>query len=515
MGISRRSVLGAGATALGASLLSFPANAAKPQKLKKRPKNIIFCVVDGMATQTMAMADQFQRIHLGHPSYWATLLGQDDVTTGWQITSSLNSLVTDSSAGSSSWGSGRHIWNGQTNEFPDGTKLRTINSLMREAGVRTGLVTTTTMTHATPSGFAINIWNRDLEAKIAELYLDADIDVLLGGGNRYFDGSKRSDKRDMYAAFKAKGYDIARSKAELEASKGKKVLGIFSESHTPFSVDRIADSSLNAVTPSLADCVGAALERLKGSPKGFLLQIEAGKVDHGGHANDLAALLYDQMAGEEAFRVAIEFARQDKDTLVVITADHATGGPSLNGAGAEYIDSTAGLQTLAGMKASYEVIRKALGTGFDSTKVKDVTNEWLGIELTSEEANAVVDASKNASPFKVSDFLKSWNGTYATVLGNHSKVLWTSQNHTSEHVMVTAVGPGSEWFRGLTTNIEMFDFLIGTKGLKWSNPTMDFETARRHYATLEERHKADKEETFAMHDHDGYHSDGCLEEIFG
>lgn len=485
MKFSRRMLLRGGATGLLSGAL--PAGAAGEGKRSggKQPKNIIFCVADGMAMSTVTMANYYQQITAGHPSYWATLLDAEYAVNGLQNTRSLNSLVTDSAAASSAWGSGRHIWNGQLNAYPDKTELRTLASLMQEAGVRTGLVTTTTITHATPSGFAISCIDRDLEGLIAEKHLKSGVDVLMGGGAKFFSATARSDKRDLFADFAALGYTVVKTRQELMGlDKPRKVLGIFHDSHMPYTVDHINSPELLATRPTLAEMTKAALATLQHSPKGFLLQIEGGKVDHGGHANDLAALLYDQMAFEEAVKAAVEFALKDKETLVIITADHATGGPALNGAGAEYIDSTDGLKTLSGMKASYETLFKAFGPTPTQTQVRDVIHDRLNIDLTTAEADAVVSAIGGASPFAVSTFYKGIQGTLAIVLGNYSKVTWTSQNHTSDHVLVTAVGPGKEFVAGLTPNIHFFDRILAAKGLKWSNPTMTFEEAIPHYRKL-------------------------------
>ena len=145
MRISRRSLLSSGAAGLFPGALNFPAP-SQSKKTGRKPKNVIFCVADGMAMQVVSMADQYQQLVHGKRSYWSTLLDEEYAVSGLQDTRSLNSLVTDSAAASSAWGSGRHIWNGQLNMFPDKTKLRTLVSLMVGAGVRCGLVTTTTMT---------------------------------------------------------------------------------------------------------------------------------------------------------------------------------------------------------------------------------------------------------------------------------------------------------------------------------------------------------------------------------
>lgn len=477
--VSRRSLLGAGLASLGAGGLS-----ASPLQVgsvlgNKRPKNVIFCVVDGMASQTFSLADEFQKRVYAKGSYWAGLMNEPYAVNGLQYVGSLTGVVTDSAAASAAWGSGVHVWNGALNELPDGTKLRTLTSLVSEKGVRCGLVTTTTMTHATPAGFAICSATRGAEPTIAELYLNSGVDILMGGGDRYFSASRRADKKDVYGEFVKAGFKVVKTRDEALGATSGKVLGIFGDSHLPFMVDQNNDAELQKSVPTLAEMTRLALANLKGSPKGFLLQIEGGKVDHGAHANDLAGMFYDQIAFEEAVKVAVDFALADGETLVIITADHACGGPSLNGAGEEYIDATAGLESIAKMKASYYPLTQAMGKTPNRAQVQDVHKELLGMELTADEADVLVATIGGNSPFKVSEFYGSLNGTMAVIHGNHSKVTWTSGNHTAEHVMVTAVGPGSALVHGITENIRFFDLMTGVFGVSHTNPTMSHDEARR------------------------------------
>lgn len=480
MRFTRRELIGAGMAGLAANGIALTPKAGKP----KKAKNIVFCVADGMGVATLSMADQFQRITNGHHSYWAQLMGQPDVVNALQETRSLNSVVTDSSAASSAWGSGRHIWNGQVNMYPDGTKLRTIANLMHSAGVKCGLVTTTTITHATPAGFAAQRLQRDMEEGIAEDYLAESVEVIMGGGEKFLSSTSRKDKRDLYADFAKAGYSVAKRKDELAKVRSGKVLGVFSLSHLPFTVDRDNDLALIASVPTLAEMAAKAISLLKGSRNGFLLQIEGGKVDHGNHANDIAAAIYDQIAFEAAVEVAVDFARQDGETLVVITADHATGGPALNGDGKEYIDSTAGLKTLAKMKASYTPLLAEMGPAASPSRVREVVEARLGIQLTADEGAMVSEAIAGTWRTGGSKFERSVNSALGIVLGNHNCVQWTSGNHTSDHVLVTAFGPGADALAGLTENIKIFDLLLAHKGLKWSNPTMSFDDAARYYEKL-------------------------------
>ena len=474
--LSRRTLLGAGATAFATASLGFPKSL--PASVRRKPKNIIFCVADGMAQQTLSMADIYQSQIIGERSYWHWLANQDFVTNGLQMTRSLSSVVTDSAAASSAWGAGRHIWNGQINEFPDGTKLRTLQSLLREHGMKTGLVTTTTITHATPAGFSITCDDRDKEWVIAERYLEGGFDVLMGGGEKHFAAAKRKDKKDLFSAFAAAGYQVAKSRDEIMNLRARKILGVFSDGHLPYTIDRDNSADITEKVPTLAEMVRVALRNLKGSREGFILQIEGGKVDHAGHANDLGALIFEQIAFEAAVKVAVEFALNDEDTLVVVTSDHATGGPSLNGAGDEYFDSTAGIRTVERMKSSYDGVYTALGKTPSRSEVRDILVSKLNITLSDEEAQGVSDSFAGHSPLSLSTFQGNKGGTLATALSNHTKVGWTSQNHTAEHVMVTALGPGSSHFSGIRENISYHNTLLGFKDIHHSNPSISFPEAQ-------------------------------------
>lgn len=509
MNISRRALLGASAAGIAGSALTLPsfANGFLARAPKgKAPKNIIFLVADGMATQTLTMTDHYQQLEHGRPSYWSQLINRDDVTTGLQDTRSLSSIVTDSSAASSAWGTGRRIFNGMVGMFPDKTELRTIVSLFREKGVKCGLVTTTTMTHATPSGFAINCVDRDLEGLIAELHLKSGVDILLGGGNKFFSPELRKDKRDLYADFAKQGFKVVKNRKDLIGLQSDKILGIFSDGHVPFSVDRNNSKQLQESVPTLAEMATVAIDNLKGNKNGFLLQIEGGRVDHAGHSNDLAGLIYDQIAFEEAIKVAIEFAEKDKNTLVIITTDHACGGPTLNGAGEEYKDTTNALKSVSGMKSSYVGIMEALGKKPTASAVQDVIKDKLGYGLTTDEANALSSTMGGSSPFKLSEFLGAPSATLGVILGNHSKVGWTSLNHSNDHVVVSAFGPWSESLRGITSNYEFFDLMTASRGIRFVNPTTTYESAIQSYQKLKASIDPDFYAMYAAHDDCPCHS---------
>ena len=489
MSITRRTFLGA--TAAGLATVASGGNATSAVARKKEAKNIIFCVSDGMAVTVPTLVDYYSRMTDGKPSYWADLMSQPYATNGLQVTRSLSSVVTDSAAAAAAWGSGRLQWNGQLNMFPDGTKLRPLTDIVMEQGMRTGLVTTTTITHATPAGFSVSIDSRNDQPGIAAMYLDSGIDVLMGGGDPVFSAEMRTDGRDLYAEFAQKGYTVVKTRDALIGLTSKQVLGVFSASHLPYTVDRDNDPEIESRVPTLAEMSEVAIKNLVGTADGFLLQIEGGRVDHGAHGVDLAAMFFDQIAFEDAVKVAVDFALEDGETLVIVTSDHACGGPALNGAdgsfGGSYFDSTEGLLTLQNMKASYGVMAQKFSASPYAANMQDVVEEYLGIKLSTEEAQAVMDSAAGDHPLGISEFHRSSSATLASVLGNHTKVNWTSGNHTADHVLVTAVGPGSEQVGALVENTQFFDMMLGMRGIEYSNPTMSYDEAVGHLRGLEER----------------------------
>lgn len=480
-GFSRRNLFGAGA--LGLASAAFPFGA--PARAKK-PKNVVFMVSDGMSLGVPAMLDHYLQLTEGKPSFWRGLMESPEAAHGMQDTRSLSSLVTDSAAASSSWGAGRHVPNGMINAYPDGTKLRPIYDVLGAQGMRRGLVSTATITHATPAGFAVSIPNRDDEHIIAQDYLAAGIDVILGGGDKFFSPTGRKDGRDLYAEYAAKGYSVAKDRASLEAAGPGRLLGVFSSSHVPYFVDRQHDPALAGV-PGLEQMARVALDRLKGGREGFILQVEAARVDHAAHANDFAGLLYDQLEFDRTMRMVVEWARRDGETLVVVTSDHGNSNPGLDGAGDEYFDSTAGLLTLPGMTRSYEAMLPAFATGGFNGKSYDAAGKGekidptlpnvqglierdLGVKLSKDEASLVVDALVGKSALKPVDQYSLASSALAIALNNHTHVGWTGRQHTDDYTLVTAVGPGREAFAGLNANVSFHGKLLALRGLEEKNP---------------------------------------------
>ncbi len=482
---SRRELLQAGVAVLaGGGLLSREAS-AQGRSRASRVRNIIFMVSDGMSMGVPSMAEPFSQMVRGRGTVWFRLLQDPEAVTGLFETRSLDSLVTDSSAASSAWGSGSRVFNGAVNVLPDGTKLTPIAQLMRRAGKKVGLVTTTTITHATPAGFAAVHPRRDDEHIIATQYLDL-VDVLMGGGRRFFDAQQREDKRDLIAEYQRKGYTFWERREQVRGrERPEKVLGLFYSGHVPYTIDHKNDPKLWEQVPTLAEMTRAALEILSRSRNGFLLQVEGGRVDHAAHANDVAALLWDQLAFDDAIAVAVDFVRRNPDTLLVITSDHGNSNPGLNGMGEEYRDSEKCLQRVAQAKGSYGAVQQLLKDAGTPTadKVREAVREVTGIEITREEAEAIAITAQDSKRAPVLNRAHAnLQGVLGEVLSNYTGVAWIGTQHTSDWTLVTALGAGKELFAGIRPHKQAFAQMLKATGIVFRNPEMTPEQAKRYIA---------------------------------
>ncbi|MSR42932.1 MAG: hypothetical protein EXS19_02710 [Pedosphaera sp.] len=482
MAVSRRKFI-SGSGLVAASVAAFPhiarpADAAATRSGQK-PSKIIHLVADGMSLATLSMADQLAHLSRKRGLAWLDLHRRAGAHHGLMDMRSLSSLVTDSSAASSSWGSGSRIVNGTVNILPDGRELTTLYELFGQAGWKRGLVTTTEITHATPAGFATKGLKREAAESIATQYLDRGVEVLLGGGRKFFDKTKRKDKRDVYTEYRVKDYALLNESADLAAAPlDKRWLGTFAASHLPFTVDHTHDTKLAKSIPTLAAMTQRALEKLARHER-FILQVEGGRVDHGCHMNDAAAAFFDQIAFDEALEVCLEFQRQHADTLLVITTDHSTGNPGLNGTGLRYGLSPLLFSNLLEVKASFSEILKKLSPPeerdkkpepvTDPAKIAAIIKEAIGYEITPRRAKLLVPfIKKEGEP--IYNLMNTLTCQLGQLMANYTGVGWTSGAHTSDYVPISAIGPGAERFAGFIQNTDVFRHYTNLAGIDFRNP---------------------------------------------
>lgn len=437
-------------------------------------KNVIILVSDGMSIGTLSMADHFLRLKENRASYWIDLYEKGKVSRGLMDMASANSLVTDSAAAGSSWGCGFRVPNGYINIGENGESHKPINLWFKEAGKATGCVTTTRITHATPAAFCVNIAERWLEDKIAEQYLERKFDVLLGGGIEHFSNSKREDGRDLIAEFKDKGFHFVQKRNKLLdlTADDKPIMGVFTESHLPYTIDHLNDNQLKEDVPTLAELTESALKKLSQNSNGFILQVEGGRVDHAAHINDVGGIIYDQIALDDAIKVALDFANKDKETLVIITTDHGNASPCLVGIGSGYGNSNPKFERLLNFKQSNDWMMKKINENASRGAVKEIVYQGTGgIEITNEEADLILKGKNRNYQFAFRDRW-SFPSALADVLANYTAVTWANNQHTSDFVELAAFGPGSERIAPITRNTELFQLITQVAGVKTDVPSM-------------------------------------------
>lgn len=441
-----------------------------------QPKNIIFCVSDGMSPSVLMMGEYLSQIARGKGTRWAAMMNDMTASRGIQDVAALNSPVTDSSSSSSAWGSGSRIFNAAVNILPDGTKLAPILQLAKQAGKKTALVTTATVTHATPAGFGASQAKRDDEHLIAPQY-KGRVDYVLGGGQRFFLPEIRKDKMDLAGDYAKAGYQVVKTKAEmLAAKKAAPILGLFADSHVPYTMDR-GDG------PTLAEMTSFTLDALAGEAKnGFIIQVEGARIDHAAHNNDIASQLWDQLAYDDALGVCLDFAAKHSDTLVITTSDHGNSSPGLNGMGLEYVDSGKCFERIVKGKSSFDVLGRLFGTKPSGARIREVIEAQRGIVITPDEAELVAASANGKKGVVINKLQDRAFGVLGQVLSNYYGVAYTGMTHTSEYPLITSTGPGSLPFEGLVRNTEVFPRLTKYMGIDFKNPSMTPEQASKFKA---------------------------------
>ena len=468
----RRFLNGAGlvvtAAGVGSPRLARAASGSTTPASGDTPRRIIHLVADGTSSGTLTAGEYFSRLIRGRGLRWFELCRDPRAFSALVNMRSLNSVVTDSAAASSSWGSGSRVKNGMLNVLPDGRELQPLYRLFAQAGWKRGLVTTTEITHATPAGFAANA-QRDSAESIAAQYLERRVDVLLGGGSKYFAPDRRKDKRDLPAAYRQAGYTVVTKAVELAAAPtDRPLLGIFSSGHLPYTIDHLADAKLKANVPTLADMARAALRKL-GREDRFILQVEGGRVDHAAHANDIATAVRELVAFDEALAACLEFQQQQPETLVVVTTDHGTGNAGLNSSGGAFGTNPAPYTRLRDAKASFEAMNTRLGSNPEPGRLQKIIREGTGYAVSDSKAVFLASFFRKKG-WVLYDTMNSVSCQLGQVLGNHYGVGWTSGEHTADFVPLVALGPGSSRFRGFLENTEIFHQYLALASIDFRNP---------------------------------------------
>ena len=287
-------------------------------KVDKTPvKNVIFLIGDGMGLAQVSKAMQLrdEPLNLEKANY-----------VGLIKTSSSKEVITDSAAGATAFSIGVKTYNGAIGLDANSRSKTTLLEMLAAEGYATGLIATSGITHATPASFYAHVDSRENYYAIAEDLVDAPVNLFIGGAEDHFDkrnNKKRGtpDDRDLIKEMTSKGVTLINNLDALEKSTGR--VGYFTAGMHPESIKKGRGDYLpKSIAPSIEFLS-------KESKQGFFLMVEGSQIDWGGHANDLEYAMSELYDFDKAVGAAMKFAEKDGNTLVLITADHETGGLTL------------------------------------------------------------------------------------------------------------------------------------------------------------------------------------------
>ena len=287
-----------------------------PQKFKgDKPKNIILLIGDGMGVS---------QVFAGLTANKGRLFLENCKYIGFSKTQSADNYITDSAAGGTALSSGVKTYNGAIGIDAQGNPVKTILEEASEKGLATGLVSTSAITHATPASFIAHQASRGSYEDIAADFLKTDIDVFIGGGLDHF--AKRADSLNLIDSLQKKGYQVETEMDKIKKVKKGKLAGLTAPVHNGRMVER-ADM--------LPVATETAIDILSNDKEGFFLMIEGSQIDWGGHAASTIYVCEDMLDFDQVIGQVLEFAAKDKETLVIVTADHETGGMAITGGSIE------------------------------------------------------------------------------------------------------------------------------------------------------------------------------------
>ena len=437
-----------------------------------RVKNVVFLLTDGTGPEAWPLA----RWVKGAP------LAVDQILAGAVRTYGADSLITDSAPGATAYATGHKgsdkgisvgAWNTTIMAVkPEpGLKYVPLATLLEGAkvsGKAVGLVATSNVQHATPAAFSSHWHDRSNYNELGEQQVYNGMEVVLSGGLQYLlpkgvQGGKREDQENLVEVLKARGYSVVTTREQMLQVGSGRLWGAFAPDAMAYELDR---ARIAPQEPSLAEMTGKALELLAGSAKGrdrgFFLFVEGSKVDWAAHANDPVGLVGDLLAFDEAVYMALEFARRDKNTLVVVVADHGTGGITIGtkeDKNYSQTDDDSVLLPLRRARVSGEGVEKLLAGDASEEAIRGLlAREWGMQDLSAAELKAIQEAITGK---------KQLQAVVGPMISTRARLGWTTGGHTGADVFLFSYGPGRP--TGLWENVDLGRLLAADMGF-------DFET---------------------------------------
>lgn len=418
---------------------------------REKAKNVIMLIADGMSTEGITLARQTK----------GGSLAMDEISVGSVITSWANGPITDSAPGGTVYAAGEKTNNKYIGTSVNDTPMASIVEGAESVGKATGIIATSEITHATPADFTAHTNNRKHYNQILQQQINQDMEVVLGGGFNKPSGFTSEVSADEFSAYyedqveniKEEGFDFITTKDELDSYDGDKLWGSFADADLKYDFDRQSDN--DNVQPSLAEMTDKAIEVLNKDEDGFFLMVEGSKVDWAAHANNTVGIVSDILAFDSAVEAAVNFAKEDGNTVVVVTTDHGNSGITI---GSDYYNNNIGSYDKATYSNTTDLLKNAtiteerfdeISSGKNGAEIKALALEYYGIDLTDEELSIVKGEQGEGRQVGIRE-----------VIARRVGIGYTTGGHTGEQIYLGVYAPSDvELLEGVVDNTEVNKYM--------------------------------------------------------
>ena len=437
-------------------------------------KYVFYFIGDGMGTNQVLGAEMYRSAVQGEPLGRVQTLMTTFPYSGHASTYSATNGITDSAAAGTCLATGKKTKNGMLGQAPDSSDLRTIAEDLKAQGWGVGIMTTVAIDHATPGAFYAHVPDRDKYYRIGEQLVESNFDFFGGAGFHYPQGKHDRKDVNLYRLAEENGYTIVRgyneaksSISNLQSPISKMILvqpcdsGKVHGSNLPYAIDR-KEGDL-----TLAQIVDIAIPFLSERHERFFMMVEGGMVDYACHGDDAATAIGEVWDMDEAMRVAYAFYEAHPDeTLIVVTADHETGGMALGNGG-----YTLHLDLLQYQQCSAWILSDIFSQLFKEKnkpsweEVKQIYREKLGfwdkVKISAEEEKELKAVYQAACDKKGADTKTMYKTINAVgdagiaLLNKKAHIGWTTHSHTAHAVPIFAIGVNAQLFTGWHDNTEI------------------------------------------------------------
>ena len=408
-----------------------------------RPKYIFYFIGDGMGPSHVLATElylgELQGV-IGRPQ---KLIFTQFPESAFVTTFSASNGVTDSAASGTALSTGYKTSNGRIGTDADGNDIYSVAFDAKNAGMAVGIATTVCINHATPSAFYAHNTDRNNYNEIAQWMLEADYDFYAGGDAK----CSTAQRNDLYGRAEKQGYTIARGYDDykVKAKKADKMM-LYQKNiaeEVPYAIDRTKDDL------TLAQITKAGIDFLskKNKKEGFFMMVEGGKIDYASHRDDAATMIHEMLDFNAAIEEAYDFYKKHKDeTLIIVTADHETGGIVLGYTGQYKLD----LKVLESQKVSVDNLVSMLESLKETTwgKVAEMVKENVGVEPRGNHS-----AEENVNMNHDLAYRIAYDAVYD--LDRKALISWASGNHSGTFVPLFAIGEGADKFNGVIDNTDI------------------------------------------------------------